>query len=127
MKLRNKKTDFIGYIEYNLRVTDPLTNEPFLTVRYQDDSDVTCFADYKTIKELNEDWEDYKPTEPLIMDEKIRKAVRAWADFNHPHELFVVSVSRIVDEKNNEIKFSGQPFCGLVSMQPTIAELCGEE
>ena len=27
-----------------------------------------------------EEWEDYNPTEPLIKDEKIRKAVRAWAE-----------------------------------------------
>ena len=29
---------------------------------------------------LSEDWEVYKPKEPLIKDEKIRKAIRAWAE-----------------------------------------------
>ena len=37
---------------------------------------------YDSLAELNEEWEDYKPTKPLIKDEKIRKAVRAWADAN---------------------------------------------
>jgi hypothetical protein len=39
-------------------------------------------AKYNSLAELNEEWEDYKPAEPLIKDEKIRKAVRAWADMN---------------------------------------------
>ena len=32
------------------------------------------------LAELNDKWEDYKPVEPLIKDEKIRKAVRTWAE-----------------------------------------------
>ena len=35
-----------------------------------------------SLAELNEEWEDYKPKEPLIKDEKVRKAVRAWAEAN---------------------------------------------
>ena len=123
MKLRNKKT---GEIWENAKIATYSCGDK--------DSVSVCqnaFAGlgrtYESLAELNEDWEDYKPAEPLIKDEKIRKAVRAWVDFNQPHELFVVDVNRIVDEKNNEIKFSGQPFCGLVSMQPTITELCGKE
>lgn len=39
-------------------------------------------TNWKTLKEFCEDWEDYGPAEPLIKDEKIRKAVRAWAEAN---------------------------------------------
>lgn len=37
---------------------------------------------YHSLAELNEEWEDYEPKEPLIKDKKIRKAVRAWAEAN---------------------------------------------
>lgn len=63
MKLRNKKTGEIG-------VT-------FLKVCGND----TDYL-YDKIETLNEEWEDYTDKEPLIKDQKIRKAVRAWADAN---------------------------------------------
>ena len=34
----------------------------------------------RSLEKVLEVWEDYKPAEPLIKDEKIRKAVRAWAE-----------------------------------------------
>lgn len=37
---------------------------------------------YKSLADLNEEWEDYGPIEPLIKNEKVRKAVRAWAEAN---------------------------------------------
>jgi hypothetical protein len=84
----------------------------------------------KSLAELNEEWEDYKPAEPLIKDEKIRKAVRVWAEVN---EL----------EPDYEVRYSENTF-SLISWQAciefntqidglehnkkyTIAELCGEE
>lgn len=45
---------------------------------------------YLSLAELNEDWEDYEPKEPLIKDEKIRKAVRAWAEANEREYLLVI-------------------------------------
>ena len=35
-----------------------------------------------SLTELNEEWEDYKPAEPLIRDKNIRDAIRAWAKSN---------------------------------------------
>ena len=71
MKLRNKKTGRILEAEKilfgNGRIGDALewnTYQPAVS----------------SLAELNEEWEDYKPAEPLIKDEKIRKAVRAWAE-----------------------------------------------
>lgn len=68
MKLRNKKTGGLANI---------LGEQDFIRV-YTD----AGWHDYTTLAELNEEWEDYKPAEPLIKDEKIRKVVRAWADGN---------------------------------------------
>jgi hypothetical protein len=86
--------------------------------------------EYRSIEELYEDYEDYTPAEPLIKDEKIRKAVRVWAEAN---EL----------EPDYEVRYSENTF-SLISWQAciefntqidglehdkkyTIAELCGEE
>lgn len=68
MKLRNKKT---GEIKEWQRVG---------AIDYGEMNEVYDAAEYNSLAELNEEWEDYNPTEPLIKDEKIRKAVRAWAE-----------------------------------------------
>ena len=74
---------------------------------------------------------DSKPAEPLIKDEKIRKAVRAWAE--------ACGVNRVVNgEYDNELCAKGQQFYGAkIVLTKTvalprgrnysIAELCGEE
>ena len=64
MKLRNKKTGEIIYGKIEI---------PFY------DEYVWRQYNFNSLAELNEEWEDYTPQEPLIKDEKIRKAVRAWA------------------------------------------------
>jgi hypothetical protein len=80
MKLRNKKTGKVYtlsddlYIEYTqggkieLRAIIPGGNMSFY---------------YDSLDKLYHEWEDYKPAEPLIKDEEIRKAVRAWAEVNN--------------------------------------------
>lgn len=85
---------------------------------------------YNSLAELNEEWEDYKPAEPLIKDEKIRKAVRAWAEVNDFEPEFEVRYS-----SNSFGLFSWQAIIefntaieGLEDKEKyTIAELCGEE
>ena len=85
---------------------------------------------YHSLAELNADWEDYKPTEPLIKDEKIRKAVRAWAEANNITQVshdarwnafrctdFVIAFDYYFDRHD-----------GFEDMKSyTIDELCGEE
>ena len=107
MRLRNKKTGEI------IRFYDGITLNG---------------EDYDSLYELNEEWEDVK--EPLIKDEKVRKAVRAWADVNQLAPDYVVEYNRST--------------CALLSWQAdiefniaiegledgtkyTIPELCGEE
>ena len=67
MKLRNKKT---GEIKEWQRVG---------AIDYGELNEVYDSAEYNSLAELNEEWEDYKPVEPLIEDDKILKLVREWA------------------------------------------------
>jgi hypothetical protein len=85
----------------------------------------------RSLSKFLEQWEDYKPAEPLIKDEKIRKAVRAWAE--------ACGVNRVVNgEYDNELCAKGQQFYGAKIVLTktvalprgktyTITELCGEE
>lgn len=62
MKLRNKKTGEIKIIDEVLLIKD-------------DDGDCWSVGRYASLAELNDEWED--ETEPLVKDEKIRKAGRS--------------------------------------------------
>ena len=84
---------------------------------------------YQSLSELNDEWEDYTPKEPLIKDEKIRKAVRAWAEANGIGGC-------ICKEEIHCITFETERgmFISFENADPippegnyTIAELCGEE
>ena len=118
MKLRNKKTGEIAVIGAGMFDT-----------RY-------FGCGYKNIGELLEEWEDYKPAEPLIKDEKIRKAVRAWAKADDLDNF------RVQNQDFNECKIIGYTAginkASFISFQTTIShadneklytitELCGEE
>lgn len=123
MKLRNKKTGGVGKIaSYDV---------------YKGIFAVNCDGKteyYYTLAELNEEWEDYESKEPLIKDEKIRNALRAWAGAN---ELSVVRVFYIdetetlkLDSGVNLIAISfesEEDYSHLNRETHTIAELCGEE
>ena len=76
MRLRNKKTGEVETCEAITIQTD---------IRVED---------YLSLAELNDEWEDYKPAEPLIKDEEIRKAVRAWAEVNAIRQVSYVTDSR---------------------------------
>lgn len=90
---------------------------------------------YNSLAELNADWEDYEPKEPLIKDEKIRKAVRAWAEANEREYLLVI-------KSGGRLEISdGSPHLIYISFHVDndtlkilddrtyypIEELCGEE
>lgn len=79
MKLRNKKTGEIselaqirqywreekdGGVGYLLQLHDAM-GDGFI---------------YNSLAELNEEWEDYTPTKPLIKDEAKRSVFKAWAE-----------------------------------------------
>ena len=86
---------------------------------------------YQSLSELNDEWEDYEPKEPLIKDEKVRKAVRAWADANDfldEIEVHSLTAGTRFSIENYDIEFLGYFIYDLeYNKTYTIAELCGEE
>ena len=130
MRLRNKKTGKIWHM--------PRLRQP--TVQEDDISFFACISEhgcsrgelfsYKTLDELNEDWGDYKPAEPLIKDEKIRKAIKVWARLNEVKEVMFDEYWHSFRDVDMVISFlfSLRDFdCLEDGKTYTIAELCGEE
>ena len=113
MKLRNKKT---GEVKKMWKDN--------ICLSFSD-----CNKVYYSLAELNQEWEDYKPAEPLIKDEKIRKAVRAWAEANDITEINVASNGYELWGGDDDwcIHFGGNPFKDIKPLKYTIAELCGED
>ena len=116
MKLRNKKTGKIVELDhFSMHYNRP---EEW---GYQ-----PCSTWNHSLAELNEEWEDYKPKEPLIKDEKIRKAVRAWAEANgiervwHEYASCWLRGNGLMIELENEV-------AELEQDNYSIAELCEEE
>ena len=91
MKLRNKKTGEIGEIRYENHALYVDTKGGF-----------TYWL--RTIAKLNDEWEDV-PAEPLIKDEKIREAVRAWAEANR-------DVSEVIYEYD-----TSKAYCEIIDNQ----------
>lgn len=124
MKLRNKKT---GEIVDDVQYRNYSFDDGFGLRTSEKD------YKYKTLAKFIEEWEDYKPTEPLIKDEKIRKAVRAWAEANGVGVvLYKEDNYRFYaddTEAGSMIEFEDMPeYIGLRhEHRYTIAELCGEE
>ena len=115
MKLRNKKTGGLANCEPIEVKTD------------------AGFHDYYSLAELNSEWEDYVQKEPIIKDEKIRKAVMAWAEANEisqaQFDRYISGFSASDAEHNilSMISFDGFVFMFVDGKIYTIAELCGEE
>ena len=89
---------------------------------------------YASLAELNEDWEDYEPKESLIKDEKIRKAVRAWAETEGIKEVSVmchlvwgINMTEIAKSDNASLRIVFSGDLGIKMGKYTITELCGEE
>lgn len=128
MKFRNKKTG---------EKYEAISHEPIDIYFYTPDgSDGFTKRSYDSIADLNEEWEDYKPAEPkepLIKDEKICKAIRAWAEAigvsramtAHPNANTITLAS--LRDPYRQISFPNErallPACKVY----TIDELCGEE
>lgn len=109
MKLRNKKT-----------------GEVIILIDH-------IFDNYSSLDELTEDWEEVKPKGPFIKDEKVRKAVRAWAEAN--------GVGVVLYKEDNYRFYADDTEIGsMIEFEDmseyielrhehryTIEELCGEE
>lgn len=128
MKLRNKKTGEIGRLYFDHQLIDPKTGTYAIVIQHNDKLGYEAFANYFTLAELNEEWEDYKPAEPLIEDEQIRKIIRAWAEKNDSTRIeYAAPENELVDSYGNTISFD-LIFKELNhGAEYTIDELCGEE
>lgn len=128
MKLRNRKTgEIIDLDEWTI-----YTDTDAFSVENDCDETAKRYR-YRTLDALNEEWEDYKPKEPLIKDEKIRKAVRAWAKAcNLSHATYKLASNEFYDADTRgafAIKFKLIPVEVYLEdgESYTIAELCGED
>lgn len=131
MKLRNKKTGEIGVLEaatYHGGRPDNIVEVYEVGM-----GAVRVLAQYHTLEELNEEWEDYKSAEPRIKDKEIRKAIRAWAEANGdaPESKLKFDENNLrLSTESSCIEFDRfQPFLGILKDGAiyTIDELCGEE
>ena len=125
MKLRNKKTGEIKSFGYLLVETDSLFSSSKV---YNSLGEL-----FKALDGLREDWEDYKPDEPLIKDKRTRKAVRAWAEACGAKQIkYSIAPNQYYDADMGtgfSIKFLTKPVEVYLEEGKiyTIAELCGEE
>ena len=125
MKLKNRKTGEIVELKL-IQVND----------KYLEDHEVNLLNGEKlTLKLLADSFDDVK--DPLIKDEKIRKAIRICADSNR-RDLFRVinehfnccKIIGYTDERNvscNKIEFCTTIASADKNYYYTIDELCGEE
>ena len=124
MKLRNKKTGEI------IDSKEILTCEFIINLFSKDFNHFNSELD-----KIQEEWEDVK--EPLIKNEEIRKAVKAWADIN---SVKITTYDEIPQDRglnkfffeDNEKENALIQFYGWIPTLKegeihTITELCGEE
>lgn len=127
MKLRNKETGKIKDFE-------------FVVISKDMDAEFAKYAHHapvlicRSIDQLNEEWEDYKPAEPLIKDERTRRVIRAWAEVNSVEEVLYAertdkSLFVLTDMGGDDtsIMFVGWVPTLKDGADYTIDELCGEE
>lgn len=125
MKLRNKKTgEIIEFLSIDLMGDE-------IEFTYVKANGHENSLSYRSLEKFKEEWEDYKPVEPLIKDERIRKAVRAWAeanDFMNEIEVHSLTAGTRFSIENYDIEFLGYFIYDLEDSKAyTIAELCGDE
>lgn len=123
MKLRNKKT---GEIKEWQRVG---------AIDYGELNEVYDSTEYNSIAEFNDEWEDYKPVEPLIEDQKTRKVFREWSDSFGTERFMVIHFCDSITPTTliRSTDLSAEPLIelpgriGKDSETYTKVELCGEE
>lgn len=122
MKLRNKKTWKVQTCDMVVITDEKIDGEIARLNKH-------TFI-FRSIEQFNDEYEAYKPAEPLIKDEKIRKAVRAWANAQGLTELYLASNGYEIYGGIDDwvMQFKGEPFPFADKNEVyTIAELCGEE
>lgn len=120
MKLRNKKTGEIWDIPHYKEITMDDGKNKYT---------------YKSLAEVNENWEDYKPAEPPIDDKDIRNRLRKWIEAigisldTHLTRVQSGDYGLIIESGDNRIAF--RYYKKLLSCKKTglatMRELIGEE
>lgn len=82
---------------------------------------------YHYLADLYAKWEDVK--EPLIKDEKVRKAVKAWADVNKIKKCECKEEMHCITFETERGMFISFEYADPITPEGhyTIAELCGDE
>lgn len=122
MKMRNKKTGKIQTCDMVVITDEQMDGEIARLNRH-------TFI-FRSVEQFNDEYEAYTPKEPLIKDEKIRKAVRAWAEAQGLTEVYCASNGYEIYGGVDDwvMQFEGEPFpFADKNRLYTIAELCGEE
>ena len=135
MKLRNKKTGGIWDIP---KMRHPTMQEDDISF-FAYGRDEGCLFSYKSLAELNEEWEDYKPAEPLFT-EKAARILRDWAELNGLEKerfrctcindktiTFVIWKTPNARGFEFDVPKTHASAKITVGTDYTIAELCGEE
>lgn len=116
MKLRNKKTG---------RIVN------FRHIAFDEPKDDRENYSYSSLAQFNEEWEDYKPAEPLIKDEKIRKVVRVWASKNIIEKAkfeYIAGTGSIFKDEIGGVEIGFYGDLKLTNRETyTIDELCGRK
>ena len=133
MILQNKKTGKMGVLEATTYHGGRPDN--IVEVYEMGMGAVKVLAQYKTLEELLEEWEDYKPKEPKLNGE-VREIVRHWAVL-HGYEWVRVGFDERATQTifwvespdtRKHIEFLGAYVADdFDAGKYTIAELCGEE
>lgn len=117
-QLRNKKTGDIS--------TNPLISVAPFTGGVRG-----ChIKTYRSAAEFNEEWEDVEDINvPIIKDEQIRKAVRAWAEANKINKCKCSDETHCITFETERGMFISFEYADPIPPEGnfTIAELCGEE
>lgn len=128
LKLKSKLTGITGELRYRAGEEEPIE------VVIKESGNVFS---YETLGALLNDWTEFIVREPLIEDEKIRKAVRAWAEAAGATSIVVFDCNNAPCLKVDEIEFAENGGRVSISFKTsekidtskayTIEELCGEE
>ena len=128
MILRNKKTGEVGEAYWSTF----RENGTDLCISLHKNG---AYVEVRSLAELNEEWEDYKPKEPLIEYEKARKVFQEWVKlydaerFRATHlfdSKMYMTVLRSTD-LTTEPSIDLPGHIGKDSEIYTIDELCGED
>ena len=96
--------------------------------------DALCYGSLLNVDLFAEYWKEIDSSEPLIKDEKIRKAIKAWAEVNSIEEVIYAERAgrnsfTLINMSRDDYRIEFVSYVQTLEDAETysIAELCGEE